>query len=51
MLFEYNPVNEDELELKVGDVVDILEEVPEFHVERVKLIVRVFLIVHVEPRF
>lgn len=26
-LFEYNPVNEDELELKVGDIVDILEEV------------------------
>lgn len=25
--FDYNPVNEDELELKVGDVVDILEEV------------------------
>lgn len=27
VLFEYNPVNEDELELKVGDIVDILEEV------------------------
>lgn len=25
--YEYNPVNEDELELKVGDIVDILEEV------------------------
>ncbi|MEQ2270781.1 hypothetical protein XENORESO_012694 [Xenotaenia resolanae] len=25
--FEYQPVNEDELELKVGDVVDIIEEV------------------------
>uniref|UniRef100_H2V575 Osteoclast-stimulating factor 1 n=1 Tax=Takifugu rubripes TaxID=31033 RepID=H2V575_TAKRU len=29
VLFEYNPVNEDELELKVGDIVDILEEVEE----------------------
>ena len=27
VLFEYNPINEDELELKVGDIVDILEEV------------------------
>lgn len=27
VLFEYNPVNEDELELKIGDIVDILEEV------------------------
>lgn len=27
VLFEYNPVNEDELELKVGNIVDILEEV------------------------
>lgn len=27
MLFEYQPVNEDELELKVGDVIDITEEV------------------------
>ncbi|XP_023203429.1 CD2-associated protein isoform X2 [Xiphophorus maculatus] len=29
VLFDYQPVNEDELELKVGDVVDILEEVEE----------------------
>lgn len=27
VLFEYNPVNEDELELKIGDIVDILQEV------------------------
>lgn len=27
VLFEYSPVNEDELELKVGEIVDILEEV------------------------
>lgn len=27
VLFEYQPQNEDELELKVGDVVDINEEV------------------------
>ncbi|XP_054900519.1 CD2-associated protein isoform X2 [Poeciliopsis prolifica] len=27
--FDYQPVNEDELELKVGDIVDILEEVEE----------------------
>lgn len=27
MLFEYLPQNEDELELKVGDVIDISEEV------------------------
>ncbi|CAG13005.1 unnamed protein product [Tetraodon nigroviridis] len=29
VLFEYNPLNEDELELKIGDIVDILEEVEE----------------------
>lgn len=27
MVFEYQPSNEDELELKVGDVVEIIEEV------------------------
>lgn len=27
VLFEYQPVNEDELELKIGDIVDITEEV------------------------
>lgn len=27
MLFEYVPQNEDELELKVGDMIDISEEV------------------------
>ncbi|NXO01745.1 CD2AP protein, partial [Rhinopomastus cyanomelas] len=27
VLFEYNPQNEDELELKLGDVIDIIEEV------------------------
>ncbi|XP_070781842.1 CD2-associated protein [Enoplosus armatus] len=29
VLFEYQPLNEDELELKVGDIVDIIEEVEE----------------------
>ncbi|KAM4713199.1 CD2-associated protein isoform 2-T2 [Anableps anableps] len=29
VLFDYQPVNEDELELKVGDIVDIIEEVEE----------------------
>ncbi|XP_076612788.1 CD2-associated protein [Chaetodon auriga] len=29
VLFDYQPVNEDELELKVGDIVDILEEIEE----------------------
>ncbi|XP_044025355.1 CD2-associated protein isoform X2 [Siniperca chuatsi] len=28
-LFEYQPLNEDELELKVGDIIDIIEEVEE----------------------
>lgn len=27
VLFEYHPVNEDELELKTGDIIDITEEV------------------------
>lgn len=27
VLFEYQPQNEDELELKVGDIIDIIEEV------------------------
>lgn len=27
MLFDYQPQNEDELELKVGDILDITEEV------------------------
>uniref|UniRef100_A0A3Q2DPF4 Osteoclast-stimulating factor 1 n=1 Tax=Cyprinodon variegatus TaxID=28743 RepID=A0A3Q2DPF4_CYPVA len=29
VLFDYQPLNDDELELKVGDIVDILEEVEE----------------------
>ncbi|KAI3364060.1 hypothetical protein L3Q82_010879 [Scortum barcoo] len=29
VLFEYQPLNEDELELKVGDIIDITEEVEE----------------------
>lgn len=32
VLFEYIPQNEDELELKVGDIIDISEEVVETHV-------------------
>lgn len=31
MLFEYQPQNEDELELKAGDIVDITEEVLLLH--------------------
>ena len=27
VLFDYQPVNEDELELKVGDIIEIIEEV------------------------
>lgn len=27
VLFDYQPVNDDELELKVGDIIDITEEV------------------------
>lgn len=29
-LFDYQPVNEDELELKVGDIIEIIEEVQRF---------------------
>lgn len=29
VLFDYQPLNEDELELKVGDIIDIIEEVEE----------------------
>lgn len=32
VLFEYIPQNEDELELKVGDIIDISEEVRKTHV-------------------
>lgn len=36
VLFEYIPQNEDELELKVGDTIDISEEVRQKHVLEIK---------------